>query len=97
MRISGVTTIDLREPADQAEREGRLAELDQEIRGLRGRISRSLDDEKLLRRTLPQNPQRETELFQLQTERERDEIALANLTKEQRELQEESEESKCRK
>ncbi len=74
--------------------EPRLWELAEEIASLRGKIRRSFQDEELLFRIWPESPQREAELFQLQTERERAESALDNLLKERRELSES--EAPCR-
>jgi hypothetical protein len=75
-----------RATADQDERTRRLSELGQEISAARGKIHRSLQDEKLVQRIWPESPQRAAELFELQAERERAESALSNLAKEQREL-----------
>jgi len=74
--------------------ERRLLELAEEIAALRGQIRRSFQDEALLVRIFRPSPERDAELFQLQTERERAESALDNLLKERRELSES--EAPCR-
>jgi hypothetical protein len=73
--------------ADQDTRARRVAELNEEIRALRGKINRSLRDEKILLRIYAETPEREAERTQLQAERELCESALWNLLKEKRELE----------